>query len=105
MKAEIMEIMTHIPYGRVTTYWHVAELLDKQYGIKTSWRMVGKLLSGMSAEEQIRYPWRRVINKQWYLPTLKLGERGLRHKVLLEKEKIPVVNDLVDMKKFGRREF
>lgn len=103
MKAEIMEIMTWIPYGRVTTYGHVAELLDIHYGMKTSGRMVGKILSGMTPEEQIRYPWRRVINMQWYLPTMKLGERGLRHKILLEKEHIPVINDLVDMKEFGWR--
>ncbi|MBP6910729.1 MGMT family protein [Patescibacteria group bacterium] len=45
MKAEIMEIMTWIPYGRVTTYGHVAELLDIHYGMKTSGRMVGKILS------------------------------------------------------------
>jgi hypothetical protein len=34
---------------------------------------------------------------------MKLGERGLRHKMLLEKEHIPVINDLVDMKEFGWR--
>lgn len=45
MKAEIMQIMTEIPYGRVTTYGHVAEILDVDYGIKTSGRMVGKILS------------------------------------------------------------
>lgn len=64
MKAEIMEILTIIPHGRVTTYGHVAEILDMDYSIKTSGWMVGKILSGMNAEEQIRYPWRRVINKE-----------------------------------------
>lgn|GEM_PF-5814799 len=103
MKAEIMEIMMNIPYGRVTTYGHVAEILGMDYGIKTSGWMVGRVLGGMTPEEEIRYPWRRVINREGYLPTMKLGARGLRHKIRLEKEKIPLINDHVDMEEYGRR--
>lgn len=103
MKPQILEILTRIPYWRITSYGHVAQLLDQHFGIKTSGRMVGKVLSSMTAEEQIRYPWRRVINKQGYLPTMKLGERGLRHKMLIEKEGIEIINDIVDMKIYGRK--
>ncbi len=103
MKTEILEILTWIPFGRVTSYGHVAELLDIHFGIKTSGWMVWKILSSMNAEEQLRYPWRRVINKEWYVSSMKLWERWLRHKILLEKEKISIINDVVDMKKFGRK--
>lgn len=64
MKNEILEITTRIPYGRICSYGYVAELLDTEFGIHTSGRMVGKVLSGMNTEEQLLYPWRRVLNKQ-----------------------------------------
>ena len=64
MKNEILEITTWIPYGSICSYGYVAELLDTEFGIHTSGWMVGKVLSGMNSEEQLLFPWRRVLNKQ-----------------------------------------
>ena len=35
MKVELLEIISRIPYGKVTSYGKVAEQLDIQYNIKT----------------------------------------------------------------------
>ena len=101
MKVELLEIISRIPYGKVTSYGKVAEQLDIHYNIKTSWYIIWRLLSWMSDEECFIYPWQRVINKQWYISTLKLGTKWLIHKQLLDKEWIEIINDTVDMKKYG----
>lgn len=100
MKQELLDIVSTIPYGKVTSYGKVAEQLDIQYDIKTSGYIVWRLLSWMTDEECFRYPWQRVINKQWYISTLKLGTKWLIHKQLLEKEGVEIINDTVDMKKY-----
>ena len=100
MKEKMLEIVARIPFGKVTSYGLVAQQMDIEYDIKTSWYIVWRLLSSMPESERMVYPWRRVINKQWYVSTLKLGRKWLLQKQLLEKEKIEIVNDTVDMKKF-----
>ncbi len=100
MKEKMLEIVASIPFGRVTSYGMVAQQLDIAYDIKTSGYIVWRLLSSMPESEWMVYPWRRVINKQWYISTLKLGRKWLLQKQLLEKEKIEIVNDTVDMKEY-----
>lgn len=101
MKEKMLEVVARIPYGKVTSYGAVAIQLDIEFDIKTSGYIVWRLLSSMPESERMIYPWRRVINKQWYISTLKLGRKWLLQKQLLEKEKIEIVNDIVDMKKYG----
>ena len=103
MKREIFDIILTIPRGRVVSYGQVAEQLDIQYDIKTSGWIVGRTLSTMDEAEMVQYPWQRVINREWYISTLKLGRKWLIHKQLLEREWIEILNDTVDMKKYGFR--
>ena len=102
MRTELFDIVSRIPYGKVTSYGVVAQRLDMYCDIKTSWYIVWRLLSTMTEAERMHWwcPWWRVINKQWYISTLKLGRKGLIQKQLLEKEKIEIINDTVDMKKY-----
>jgi methylated-DNA-protein-cysteine methyltransferase related protein len=100
MKGEMLSIVADIPNGKVMAYGDVASQLDITYDIKTSGYIVWRMLSSMPESEWMKYPWWRVINKQWYISSLKLGRKWLLQKQLLEKEWIEVINDTVDMKKY-----
>jgi methylated-DNA-protein-cysteine methyltransferase related protein len=104
MKEEIYSLVQEIPKGRVTSYGLVAQQLDIRYDIKTSGWIVWRMLSTMSEGEWkagLGCPWQRVINRQWYISTMKLGTKWLIQKQLLEREGIEIINDTVDMKKYG----
>ncbi len=99
MKPELIELINNIPFARVCSYGTVAVQLELQYGIQTSGRMVGKVLSALTPHG-CDGPWRRVINKQWYISALKLGQRGIIQTDLLELEGIEVNNGFVDMSSY-----
>lgn len=101
MKAELIELVREIPYARAASYGMLAQILDIRYEIKTSWRMVWKVLSSMPESEWQTCPWRRVVNKQWYIAALKLWKKWIVQKQLLEREWVPIMNDSVDMTKYG----
>ncbi len=104
MKIELYDVVRQIPRGYVASYGKVAEQLDIQYDIKTSGYIVGRILSTMSEAEWLSWtwcPWQRVINKQWYISTMKLGRKWLIQKQLLEAEGIEIMNDSVDMIKYA----
>ncbi len=101
MKTEMFQLVNEIPFGKVVSYGQVAEQLCMKYNFNTSGWLVGRLLSGMNKNERDLCPWRRVVNKQWFISTLKLGERGIEQIRLLEKEDIEVEDGIIDMKKYG----
>ena len=86
----------------VSSYGELASQLDRQYGIHTSGRMVGRMLSSMSPAEWKWWVWtfprRRVINKQGVVSTLKLWEKWIEQIRLLQSEGIQVVDGQVNMK-------
>ena len=62
----------------VASYGELALQLDRQYGMHTSGRMIGRMLTSMSPQEwklELLFPRWRVINKQGVVSTLKLGEK------------------------------
>ena len=67
MKEQLIILINQIPYAKVVSYGVLATQLDIQYGIRTSGRMVGRLLSSAPRRDR-KYepscPRRRVINKQ-----------------------------------------
>ncbi len=103
MKPQLLDLVREIPYARVASYGVLAEILDIRYDIKTSWRMVGRMLSSMPEAERQTCPWRRVVNRMGYISALKLGKKGIIQKQLLEREWIELINDSVDMAKYGWR--
>jgi alkylated DNA nucleotide flippase Atl1 len=60
-------------------------------------QLVWRQLSGMNVAEQAELPRRRVVNKQWVISALKLGEKGQKQIRHLEAEWIKVKENQVDM--------
>ncbi len=101
MKTDLIAIVNQIPSGKVVSYGQVAEQLCLQFDITTSGRLVGRMLSSMTQDERNKLPRQRVINKQWIISTLKLGEKWLIQIALLKGEWVEVNNGVVDMNKYG----
>lgn len=85
----VYEIVRKIPYGKVTTYGHIATYL----GVKSSSRMVGYAMNSSHSISDI--PAHRVVNRKgmltgkFHFPTPTLMEE------LLENEGIPIKNDKI----------
>jgi alkylated DNA nucleotide flippase Atl1 len=103
MKSDLITIVNEIPSGKVASYWQVAEQLCERFNHTTSGRLVGRLLSSMNQKERELLPWRRVVNKQWVVSSLKLGEKGLIQIRLLREDWVEVVNDQINMKRYWFR--
>lgn len=101
MKLKLLNVVNQIPSGKVVSYGQVAEQLCLQFDITTSGWLVGRMLSSMTQDERNKLPRQRVINKQWIISTLKLGEKWLIQIALLKSEWVEVHNGLVDMNKYG----
>lgn len=93
-KTKVFEIVKKIPQGKVAYYGQVAGLV----GIPPL--VVGWILSGMNVSEYDLIPWQRVVAKNGYISTLKLGEKGLLQQQLLISEGYDLINgDTVNMQK------
>jgi len=75
IKDAMIEIINEIPDGEVTSYGAVAKEVLKRTKKEVTAQLIGRMLSGMAGGEQYLLPRRRVVNKQGYISTLKLGER------------------------------
>lgn len=95
IKAAMIEIVNEIPDGEVTSYGAVAREVLKRTQKEVTAQLIGRMLSGLVEGEQLLLPRRRVVNKQGYISTLKLGERGLKQIALLEKENNIVLNGYI----------
>lgn len=93
---KVVEIIKKVPYGRVTTYGHVAT----QAGMPRGARLVGGIL--MFNSEKYDLPWQRVINREGYLSIRNPEYPKQLQKALLEQEGIEVSKDfIVDLEKYG----
>ena len=92
-KQKIIDLVNQIPAGRVTNFGSIG----KQIGI--SGQMVGWILSGMREDEWSICPWYRVVAKDGFISSLKLGTKGLLQKQLLETENYSFNDNCVDMSK------
>jgi alkylated DNA nucleotide flippase Atl1 len=86
LKEQIFSIVNRIPRGQVTNYGMIAKILAVEFGREISAQMVGWTLSGMSRGEWNQCCWWRVVNKDGFISSSKLGEKGLVQAQLLEKE-------------------
>ena len=92
----VVQIIKKVPYGRVTTYGHVAT----QAGMPRGARLVGGIL--MYQSEKHNLPWQRVINREGYLSIRNPEYPKPLQKALLEQEGVEVTPDfIVDLKKYG----
>jgi len=94
-KQRIIEVVNSIPQGKVSSYGEVGKCI----GI-SGWE-VGRILSGLKEDEWSTVAWQRVVAKNGYLSSMKLGFRGNLQKQMLIDEGVKVEDDMVDMNKFG----
>ena len=95
IKSRLIELVSLIPKGKVIYYGQLARLLG------VSAQVVGWTLSGMKQEEWPNLPWQRVVAKSGSISTLKLGQKGILQMDLLTQEGIDIVDETVDMTKYG----
>lgn len=106
MKDLIIQISNQIPAGKVASYGDVADQINNIYMLtwnseKTSWRIVGKILSAMPEHDRKQLPRHRIINTKWYVSSLKLGNKWITQIQLLRQEWIEVSDDwFLDMAKY-----
>jgi alkylated DNA nucleotide flippase Atl1 len=107
IKAQIIEIVNKIPKGKVMYFGQVGKLVvnknqnnDIPNFTGVSGQVVGFVLSGMTQEEWNLLPWQRVVAKDGFISSLKLGAKGLLQKQLLTDEGVTIIEDHVDMSKY-----
>ena len=89
---KVYSLLKQIPKGKVVTYKQVAQALNSN-----SYRAVGNALN--KNEKLIQIPCHRVIRSDGTVGGYKLG---VRKKIeILKKEGVEVINQKVDLKKFG----
>jgi methylated-DNA-protein-cysteine methyltransferase-like protein len=93
IKQQVFEIVKKIPKGKVAYFGLIANKVG------TTARVVGWILSGMSKNEWNEIPWHRVVAKNGYISSLKLGEKGLLQKQILLSENYEINDDKVNMEK------
>lgn len=96
-RERVLAVVRSIPEGRVTNYGTVALLA----GNPLAARQVGGILYGLK-ESEGDVPWQRVINVQGGISTYKVGTGELQV-ALLRHEGVEVIDDKVDLKRFGWR--
>ena len=94
-KQRLIEIVTQVPTGKAVSYGQLGRILG------VSGLIVGRILSSMPEEEWPLLPWWRVVAKDGYVASLKLGPKGIRQLDLLTQEGFDVQNERVDMIKHG----
>jgi alkylated DNA nucleotide flippase Atl1 len=123
VKAQIIEIVNKIPCGKVMYFGQIGKFiinknetnnnkttlvaptkgLSEGLGYSSfagvSGQVVGFVLSGMPQSQWNLLPWHRVVAKDGYISSLKLGAKGLVQKQLLLDEGVSIIEDRVDMTK------
>ena len=92
LKQKIIQDISLTPKGRVVYFG----MLGKRAGV--SGQVVGWILSGMKEKENC--PWHRVVAKNGFISSKKLGYKGFLQEQLLLKENVEVVDSKVDMDKY-----
>jgi methylated-DNA-protein-cysteine methyltransferase related protein len=82
----LIELVNLIPSGKVAYYGQIAQLIGLKSGRPVSAQVAGWILSGMKENEWNLCPWQRVVAKDGFIATIKLGYKGVLQKELLEKE-------------------
>ena len=86
-------LVCQVPYGRVTTYGHIAKAL----GVASSSRLVGYALNDVA--DRVEVPCHRVVNRNGELTGKMHFETPTLMRELLEQENVQFRNDAVDLEK------
>jgi len=101
--AQVWEIVSQIPRGKVASYGQIAKILPLPEGVdnETFVEFGALWVSGAVASSPDDVPWQRVVNSKGEISE-KNGADARRHKLLLEDEGILFgVRGRIDMKKYG----
>lgn len=91
---KVYEIVMNIPFGKVTTYGHIAKAL----GARSSSRLVGYALNNIGLIERKSVPCHRVVNRNGDLSGKMHFETPTAMREALEEEGIEITNDRVNLK-------
>ncbi len=80
LKEAVLHIVSQIPQGKVMFYGQIADMVGSEA------RTIGFILTGLSEPEMQTVPWYRVVAKDGYISSFKLGEKGIFQRQLLEQE-------------------
>jgi methylated-DNA-protein-cysteine methyltransferase related protein len=80
IKEQVLQIVASVPEAQITTHRSIGEHLDVVP------RHVAYILSMLSPEEKMSYPWHRVVSENGSLGVLKRGPDGKTQAELLENE-------------------
>jgi alkylated DNA nucleotide flippase Atl1 len=83
-RTRVLALVSAIPAGRVTTYGAIARRL------RTTPRLVARVLASFSPEESRTLPWFRVVAANGVVSTMRLGAVGRRQVELLREEGVAV---------------
>lgn len=95
LKKIILELVMKIPPKKVIYFGQIANYLGSNP------RTVGWILSGLTQEECDSVPWYRVVAKNGYISSLKLGFKGRVQREKLTIEGYTLNGDFVDMEEHG----
>jgi methylated-DNA-protein-cysteine methyltransferase-like protein len=91
LKMAVLRVVSTIPEGKVMYYGQIADMTG------TTPRIVGFIMNGLTKEEMSLVPWYRVVAKDGFISSIKLGAKGDQQKRILKKEKYKLLEDKVDM--------
>ena len=89
----VYDLVRQIPYGRVTTYGHIAEAL----GMRSSARMVGWALNAIALADRQDIPAHRVVNRFGALSGRMHFETPFAMRERLEAEGVTFAGENVDL--------
>ena len=101
--AEVWNIVTLIPRGRVASYGQIARMLRSPTGVdEAAFAEFGALwVSNAVAASPNEVPWQRVVNSKGQI-TERDGLEAKRHKLMLEDEGVLFnPRGRIDMRKYG----
>jgi len=92
---KVYEIVMNIPFGKVTTYGHIA----KAIGARSSSRIVGYALNNIELNERKSVPCHRVVNRNGDLSGKMHFETPTAMREALEEEGVEFDGERVNLKK------
>jgi len=99
IKMQIIKLVSSIPEGKIAYFGQIGA----ECGV--SGQVVGWILSGMPESEWSSCPWYRVVSKNGFISSLKLGTKGLIQKQVLLDEGYTLIGDSIDMQKHEIADF
>lgn len=83
-KDKVFLLVKQIPHGMISSFGRIGD----RTGINP--RIVGFILSGMNRDEMSDIPWHRVVNRDGFISSIKLGDKGRLQEEMLKSEGIEV---------------